>query len=50
MDPTKWEPHTWFFFFSITFNYPKRPTIYQKNKMFDFRVGLQPAPYVAPNI
>ena len=36
LEPNIWGPHYWFFFHSITFTYPKKPTSATKKKYYDF--------------
>ena len=41
MDPEIWGPHAWLFLHTITFNYPKNPTIVDRNNYYDFFNSLQ---------
>ena len=41
MDPKIWGPSTWLFLHTVTFNYPKEPTIIDRNNYHDFFTSLQ---------
>ena len=41
MDPEIWGPNAWLFLHTITFNYPKNPTIIDRNNYYDFFNSLQ---------
>ena len=41
MDPEVWGPHGWIFLHTITLNYPKNPTIYDKQNYKTFFTSLQ---------
>ena len=41
MDPEIWGPHAWLFLHTITFNYPKNPTVIDRNNYYDFFNSLQ---------
>ena len=36
MNQNVWGPHTWFFLHSVTFNYPFKPTVYDKHHIKQF--------------
>ena len=41
MDPEIWGPNAWLFLHTITFNYPKNPTVIDRNNYYDFFNSLQ---------
>jgi len=41
MEPEIWGPSAWLFLHTVTFNYPKEPTIIDRNNYQDFFTSLQ---------
>ena len=41
MEPEIWGPSTWLFLHTVTYNYPKEPTIIDRNNYHDFFTSLQ---------
>jgi len=40
MDPTVWGPHLWFVMHTMSFNYPKEPTLNDKKDYYNFFYNL----------
>ena len=41
MEPEIWGPNAWLFLHTVTFNYPKNPTVIDRNNYYDFFNSLQ---------